>query len=377
MVYGLQDVMFLRQMLEGSQAPDEQKTVERQKLEAMLGLCEITSCRRQVLLSYFGENDHAPCGNCDTCLEPVPVWDGTEAARKAISAVYRSGQSFGVNHVVDTLLGKPNDKTERFQHQRLSTWGIGKDLDRNQWRSVFRQLVARGFLGVNVDQHGVLHLTDRCRPLLKGDERIQLRKDQRQHTPYRKNQVPQSKLEAADYALWNDLKATRKRLSDEQDVPPYVIFHDATLMEMVMYRPQTSDQFKRLNGVGERKLDLYGADFISVIEQHEGHDKDEVATQAQESVLLYKSGMTIDQVARQQHLSSNAIYAHLAQSILKGELAVREVVELPDNEFKNIEQVMLECQQTYGQALKPVHEALAGAYEMGVLRCIKASMEAL
>ena len=130
MVYGLQDVIFLRQMLEGSQAPVEQKIVEQQKLEAMLGLCEITTCRRQVLLSYFGESEHKPCGNCDTCLEPVPVWDGTEAARKALSAVYRSGQSFGVNHVVDILLGKPNEKTERFQHQKLSTWGIGKDLDK-------------------------------------------------------------------------------------------------------------------------------------------------------------------------------------------------------------------------------------------------------
>ncbi|MCP4598655.1 DNA helicase RecQ [Neptuniibacter sp.] len=375
MVYGLQDVMFLRQMLEGSNAPAEQKVVERQKLEAMLGLCEITTCRRQVLLSYFGENEHKPCGNCDTCLEPVPMWDGTEAARKALSAVYRSGQSFGVNHVVDILLGKSNEKSDRFQHHKLSTWGIGKDLDKNQWRSVFRQLVARGLLGVNVDQHGVLHLTEKCRPLLRGEESIQLRKDQRQHTPYRKNQVPQSKLEAEDYALWNDLKALRKSLSDEQDVPPYVIFHDATLMEMVMYRPQTSDQFRRLNGVGERKLDLYGAEFIAVIEEHENPSEQEVASQAQESVLLYKSGMTVEQISRQQHLSANAIYAHLAQAIQNKELDVTEVVALPEAEFSNIEQTMLECQTEFGQALKPVYEALAGAYEMGVLRCIKAGLE--
>ncbi|WP_299183191.1 DNA helicase RecQ [uncultured Neptuniibacter sp.] len=376
MVYGLQDVIFLRQMLESSQAADEHKMVERQKLEAMLGLCEITSCRRQVLLSYFGEAEHQPCGNCDTCLEPVPVWDGTDAARKALSAVYRSGQSFGVNHVIDILMGKPNEKTDRFAHHQLSTWGIGKELDKNQWRSVFRQLVAQGMLGVNVDQHGVLHLTDKCRPLLRGEEKIHLRKDKRQHTPYQKSQVPQSKLEAEDYALWNDLKALRKRLSDEQDVPPYVIFHDATLMEMVMYRPQTTDQFRRLNGVGERKLDLYGADFIEVIEAHEDQAKQEgVASQAQESVLLYRSGMTVDQVSRQQRLSPNAIYGHLAQAIQSGEMAVRDVIELPDSEYSHIEQVMLECQQEFGQALKPVHEALAGVYELGVLRCIKAGLE--
>lgn len=233
-----------------------------------------------------------------------------------------------------------------------------------------------GLLGVNVDQHGVLHLTDRCRPLLRGEERIELRKDQRQHTPYRKSQVPQNKLEAEDYALWNDLKAARKRLSDEQDVPPYVIFHDATLMEMVMYRPQTAEQFRRLNGVGERKLDLYGAEFLEVIENHHsGSDQTAEPSQADQTLLLYKSGMTIDQVCRQQHLSANAIYAHLAQAIQRGELAVRDVVELPESEFSNIEQTILACQTQFGQALKPVHEALAGAYELGVLRCIKAGME--
>lgn len=375
MVYGLQDVMFLQQMLESSQAPQEQKVVERQKLEAMLGLCEITSCRRQVLLSYFGEKNHEPCGNCDTCLEPVPVWDGTESARKAISAVYRSGQSFGVNHVVDILLGKSNEKTTRYQHEKLSTWGIGAELDKNQWRSVFRQLVARGMLGVNVDQHGVLHLTDKCRPLLRGEETIQLRRDQRQSTPYRKNQVPQNKLAADEHALWNDLKALRKRLSEEQDLPPYVIFHDATLMEMVMYRPQTPQQFRRLNGVGERKLDLYGADFLEVISEHETIGKPVENTQAEESLTLYKAGMTVEQISRQQHLSINAIYGHLAQYIRNGELQVSDVIVLPEEEFTNVEQVMLECQEQFGQAIKPVYEALEGVYEMGVLRCIKAGLE--
>lgn len=375
MVYGLQDVMFLQQMLQGSQAPVEQKMIERQKLEAMLGLCEITTCRRQVLLSYFGENEHKECGNCDTCLEPVPVWDGTEVARKALSAVYRSGQSFGVNHVIDILLGKSNEKTDRHRHQELSTWGIGSELDKNQWRSVFRQLIARGLLGVNVDQHGVLHLTEQCRPLLRGEESIQLRRDQRQKTSYRKSQGPQNQLQAEEYALWDDLKALRKRLSDEQDVPPYVIFHDATLMEMVMYRPQTSEQFRRLTGVGERKLDLYGSEFLAVIETHEHPAEEQVTSQADESVTLYRCGMTVEQISRQQHLSANAIYGHLAQAIVKGDLDVADVVALPKEELTHIEQVMLDCQGQFGQALKPVYEALEGVYEMGILRCIKAGLE--
>ena len=376
MVYGLQDVIFLRQMLEGSQAPDAQKGIERQKLEAMLGLCEVTSCRRQVLLGYFGEEQHSACGNCDTCLEPVPVWDGTEAARKAISAVFRSGQRFGVNHVVDVLLGKSTEKILGSQHQKLSTWGIGKELDQKQWRSVFRQLVAQGYLGVDVQLQGVLHLTEKCRPILRGEEKLQLRRDQRQRLPYNKKQGPQNKLDGEEYGLWNALKALRKRLSEEQDLPPYVIFHDATLMEMVMYRPQTSEQFRRLSGVGERKLDLYGADFMRVIEEHE-QSPEEVASQAEESVLLYKTGMTVDQVARQQHLSANAIYAHLAQGIQCKELAVSDVVELPAGEMQQIEQAIIACQEEFGQALKPVSELLAGAYEMGVLRCVKAGMEQL
>ncbi|HEY5717301.1 MAG TPA: DNA helicase RecQ, partial [Motiliproteus sp.] len=177
MVYGLQDVIFLRQMLEQGDASELQKQIERQRLESMLGLCEVTSCRRQALLSYFGENEHPPCGNCDTCLDPVETWDGTEAARKGLSAIYRTGQRFGVAHVIDVLLGKTTDKVTANGHHQLSTFGIGKELSMDEWRSLFRQLVARGFLGVELDGYGALRLTDACRPLLRGDASIALRRD--------------------------------------------------------------------------------------------------------------------------------------------------------------------------------------------------------
>ncbi|WP_027857104.1 DNA helicase RecQ [Marinobacterium jannaschii] len=375
MVYGLQDVIFLRQMLESSQGNDLHKQVERQKLEAMLGLCEITSCRRQTLLAYFGERDHQACGNCDTCLEPVPVWDGTEAARKALSAVYRSGQRYGVTHVVDILLGSNNDKLKSLGHHQLSTWGIGKELDRNQWRSVFRQLVARSFLNVDAQGHGVLQLTDKCRPLLRGEQTLELRRDGRKQSRYRKEQVPQNKLEAEDFALWNALKARRKSLADEQDVPPYVIFHDATLMEMVMYRPGNHQQLRKLNGVGERKLELYGDPFLAVLEEFAKAPDNSGAAQVSESITLYQTGMTVEQVARTQKLSVNVIYGHLAQGIRAGQLLLRDVVELPDNELSHIQQVMLECQREAGQSLKPVYDALAGVYEMGILRCVKMGLE--
>ncbi|UTW04453.1 DNA helicase RecQ [Amphritea atlantica] len=377
MVYGLQDVIFLRQMLESSQADDLHKSIERQKLEAMLGLCEITSCRRQTLLTYFGEPLPEPCGNCDTCLEPVPVWDATESARKALSAVYRCGQRFGVNHIIEVLLGKASDRVQELKHHQLSTFGIGKELDRNQWRSVFRQLVARGYLSVAGNSHGVLFLTDSCRPLLKGELQIEMRQDKRKQESFRKRNDPQQKLDVEDYGLWNALKSLRMTLSKEQDVPPYVIFHDATLMEMVMYRPLTHQQMGRLSGIGERKLELYGDAFLELIreyqsEQQQTQNKD---LQVQESVTLYRTGMTVAQVARQQHLSENVIYNHLADGIAEGQLSLADVVVLSGDQLQLVQQIMCECMASCGVALKPVYDALDGLYEYGVLRCIRADME--
>ncbi len=379
MVYGLQDVIFLRQMLEGSNAEDAQKQIERQKLEAMLGLCEITSCRRQALLEYFGENEHEPCGNCDTCLEPVPVWDGTDAARKALSAVYRSGQQYGVNYIVDILRGQSNDKTRQRGHEQLTTWGIGKDLDQQQWRSVFRQLVARGYLNVDPQGFGVLHLSEKCRPLLKGEESLELRRDVRNKSGGGGGSKPsssaaQQRLDADEKQLWEALRSLRKQLASEQDVPPYVIFHDATLMEMVLYRPLTSEQMRRLSGVGERKLALYGDPFLELIAEHNQQSSPGHNDQAEQSLMLYRTGMTVEQVARQQKLSPNVIYGHLAQAIRDGLIAVDEVVELPPQERAEIENTIRFCQQQFGDSLKSVHEALEGRYEYGVLRCIRQGM---
>ncbi|MBP0050122.1 DNA helicase RecQ [Marinobacterium sp. AK62] len=379
MVYGLQDVIFLRQMLEGSTAEDAQKQIERQKLEAMLGLCEITSCRRQALLEYFGEDDHAPCGNCDTCLEPVPVWDGTEPARKALSAVYRSGQQYGVNYVIDILRGQSNEKTRQRGHERLSTWGIGKELDAREWRSIFRQLVARGYLNVDPQGFGVLHLSERCRPLLRGEESLELRRDLRAAAAGGKSRsgassARQQRLDADEKQLWEALRGLRKQIATEQDVPPYVIFHDATLMEMVLYRPLQPEQLRRLSGVGERKLALYGEPFMELIAEHNAQADSAQSDQAEQSLMLYRSGMTVEQVARQQKLSPNVIYGHLAQAIRSGMISVDEVVELPASERSEIETTIRFCHQQFGDSLKSVHEALEGRYDYGLLRCIRQGM---
>jgi ATP-dependent DNA helicase RecQ len=269
MIYGLQDVIKLRQMMEGSEGTEEYKRVERHKLDAMLGLCEITTCRRLTLLRYFGEDGHEHCGNCDNCLTPVDTWDGTEAARKALSCVYRSGQRFGVAHLIDILRGADNEKIRQWGHDQLSTYGIGSDLDASSWRSVFRQLVARAYLRVEVDAFGALQLTEKCRTLLRGEESIALRKDPKEKKQNLRKRNEMREIKEADKALWEALREKRKELADEQGVPPYVIFHDATLMEMVEKRPLSFPAMLGISGIGDSKLEKYGGDFLAVIEEYE------------------------------------------------------------------------------------------------------------
>lgn len=276
MIYGMADVISLRQMLEQSEAGESHRRVERSKLEAMLGFCEIATCRRQALLNYFGEAMAEPCGNCDTCLDPVETWDGTVAAQKALSAVYRTGQRYGAGHLIDVLLGNATEKVHQQAHDTLKTFGCGKELGKTEWQSVFRQLVAAGYLTVDMEGYGGFRLTDTGVPVLKGQCEVRLRKDP---TPDKRRSVHDSlkrnsaryfrgTLSPADDALWHALKDCRTRLARELGVPPYVIFHDSTLMEIVSHRPANRPAFARLPGVGERKLDRYADAFLDVVRQH-------------------------------------------------------------------------------------------------------------
>ena len=269
MSYDLADVVALRSLMIQGTAPEAQKRIETAKLEAMLAFTETTLCRRQVLLEYFGEPLAEPCGNCDTCLNPVPQWDATEAARKALSAVYRTGQIFGITHVIDVLMGRNSEKIRRFRHDKLSVYAIGADLDAALWRSVFRQLIARGLLWVDTENYGSVRLTEACRPLLRGETTIRMRKDPARapnsaETP-RKSAVDTHFDTPDDRALWEDLRQLRRRLAKQQAVPPYVIFTDRSLTEMVRNRPQTLDQMARINGVGKSKLTRYGLIFLDEI----------------------------------------------------------------------------------------------------------------
>ena len=267
MIYGLQDVIKLRQMMQDSQGSEQHKRIEQHRLNAMLGLCEITSCRRQGLLDYFGEIYPEPCGNCDSCLEPAQIWDATEACRMALSAVARTGERFGVNHLIDVLKGKETDKIWQFDHHHLPTFGVGDALDNNQWRSVFRQLVGRGYLSVDLQGYGALKLQEKCRPLLRGECEIALRLDQKQKAAKRQTKTPLPN--DINVGLWEALRNCRRELAEEQGVPPYVIFHDSTLVEMCSVAPKTLDAFSKLSGVGERKLMKYGEAFLAAIRDAE------------------------------------------------------------------------------------------------------------
>jgi ATP-dependent DNA helicase RecQ len=265
LLYGLEDVVKLRQMMAQSEGSEEFKRNEQQRLNAMLGLCEITSCRRQSLLRYFGDTLAQPCGNCDCCISPPQTWDATEAVQMALSCVYRTGQRFGAGHVIDVLRGSNNEKILSFDHHKLTTYGIGKNLSADEWKSIFRQLVARGLLDVNVDGFGGLVLNESCRTYLRGEEKISLRRELKvvANTPRRAN-LSQN-IEAEDQGLWNALRSCRKRLAEEQGVPPYVIFHDATLREMLEFRPLTPEQLRSITGVGDSKLKRFGDEFLAVI----------------------------------------------------------------------------------------------------------------
>jgi ATP-dependent DNA helicase RecQ len=268
MSFGLQDVITLRQMLESSEADESRKRVERHKLEAMLGFCELSTCRRQALLHYFGDHLDQPCGNCDTCLTPVETWDATVVAQKALSCAHRTGQRFGVNYLMDILLGKKNERISGFGHDKLGVFGIGAELNGNQWRDVFRQLISRGLMTVDVEGHGGLRLTEQCRPYLRGDQQLMLRKlASRKETAPRKRS-PSREIAGDKRGLWEALRACRRKLAEQNGVPPYAIFHDATLMEMMELLPDSPGQFIDINGVGKHKLEAYGDAFIEVIRQH-------------------------------------------------------------------------------------------------------------
>jgi ATP-dependent DNA helicase RecQ len=280
MAYGLADVVLQKSWIDASDAPMEIRRVEAAKLDALLGYCEAATCRRAVLLDYFGERT-GPCGNCDTCLTPPEIWDGTVAAQKFLSGVIRTGQRFGAGHVIDLLVGKPSQRMTELGHDQLPTFGVGAELDSTAWRGVARQLVAQGLLSTDSQAYGALRVTDAAEPVLRGQARLDLRRTTAKPAARTARRRGASTgpagavtLTGPDADLFEVLRAERKSIADEQGVPAYVVFHDATLREIATRRPGTTEELLDVPGIGAAKAERYGERILAAVGRELGSGPD-------------------------------------------------------------------------------------------------------
>jgi ATP-dependent DNA helicase RecQ len=373
MVYGLQDVITLKQMMATSTAEEQYRRIEHHKLDAMLGFTEITSCRRQALLTYFNETLEQPCGNCDNCLSPAATWDASLAAQKALSCVHRTGQRFGVNYLIDVLTGKDDERIKHFGHNLLNVYGLGKEFEAKQWRNIFRQLISRNLIEVDFANHGSLRLTEQCRAVLRGEQPLLLRKENSQPKKSRRTRAHIRKDSTTDSVLWEALRNCRKQLAEENNVPPFIIFHDATLAEMLERQPTNRDQFALINGVGIKKVEQYADAFLEVINNHTSRESSNTTDTVTESLLLFRSGLDVNAIANQRELKTATVYSHLACCIEQGELTLGEVIDIKQRDINIIHEMLLTVNDA-GKALKPVYDALDGMFDYHVLRCVQASV---
>ncbi len=377
MAYGLQDVVQLKQMLNNSDGDERHKRLEQHKLDAMLALCEQIRCRRQALLAYFDEEMPNPCGHCDNCVDGVQTWDATEPARQALSAIYRSGQRYGVGHLVDLLLGRDNDKVRSLGHQHLSVFGVGKALSEGEWRTLFRQLVARGLADVDLEGYGGLRLSETCRPLLRGEEPLQLRREPKPQSSGAGKGAGSSASQLVrieEREQWEALRTLRRNLAQEHSVPPYVIFPDATLLEMLRSKPGSLAEMAQVSGVGARKLERYGMAFLEVL-QGAAEAPRVVADLRHELISLACAGMTPAQIARQLNCSEKNVYSLLAEAIAAQQLSLEQALDLPEELLGEIQEAFLD-----GEGELPAVASLSAQFQgrasEGVLHCVRAALQA-
>ena len=411
MAYGLSDAVQQRRMIEENDAEIAFKRRSHARLDELLALCESATCRRQRLLAHFGEAS-PPCGNCDLCLNPPETWDGTDAARRALSCAYRTEQRFGAVHVIEVLLGHDNERIRQWGHDKLSTWGIGRDLSDKEWRAVFRQLVALGYLEVDVGGFGALKLSPAARPLLKGEETLTLRRQvERKKVKEARRAGPATELDAAGQALFEHLRAWRGETAKTHGVPAYVIFHDATLAGIAAACPRDVAALSRIPGLGAKKLEHYAE---AILERCRAHALEqglpEVARSAPEAtpptpatashhgsaphpgptpnpgptphpglndtasltVTLLESGLSVPEIAVRRGLKESTIYAHCGEAIALGLIDPQDVIPLDLDEIEPILGAIREQHETGETRLKPVFERFEGRYDYGLLRCIAA-----
>lgn len=375
MNYGLQDVILLRQMLDNSDAEELFKRITQQKLQALLGLCELATCRRQAILAYFDEQMPKPCGNCDNCKNPPETWDATVAAQKALSCVYRTEQRFGVAYVIDVLVGKTDERIIRNGHDKVSTWGLGQELKQVEWRGLFRELIALNFLRVDME-YGSVKLTEKSRPLLRKDVVFMARKQRKVEKMRAGTKKTTAKIRSFDVVLRENLRLLRNRLADEQEVPPYVIFHDSALDEMANKRPASDQAFLAITGVGKVKLERYGEAFMGVLKQHElpALLRNNLSDSVNESLWLHTQSKSIEAIAEQRGLKPMTIYGHMADAIGVGLIGFDEVVSIGIDERDEIEAMISYLNMSSGDAMKPLFDALDEQYNYGLLKCVLMAM---
>jgi ATP-dependent DNA helicase RecQ len=395
MAYGLADAVQQRRMIEEGEADEQFKRLGHAKLDALLALCESATCRRQRLLKYFGE-DSGPCGNCDICLNPPQTWDGTEAVRKALSCVFRTEQRFGAVHVVDVLLGRDTERIRQWRHNTLSTYGIGKELSEKDWRAVFRQLVALGYLEIDHGSYGALKLSPASRAVLKGEQQVMLRKQiEKKAAREARGKSPAAQLDADAQVLFEQLRIWRGETAKEHGVPAYVIFHDATLAEIAHLCPQSEAQLRRISGIGTRKLESHGTAILLLSQRHaEAHGlpppaspavavrKVPVATlneglgdSASQTLKSLREGATVAEIALARGLKTTTIFGHCAEAISLGLLEPHEALPLPAEELDAI-RAAFEANRVNGQLrMKPVFELFAEQFSYDQLRCVAAGLE--
>jgi len=379
--YGLQDLIQLRQWIAQGEGSDAYKQVQRQKLAALVGLCELPSCRRQALLAYFGERLAEPCGNCDNCLSPPQTTDGTLQAQKALSAAYRTGQRFGATYLIDILLGRENERIVRAGHDRLPVFGVGKDTDETTWKGIFRQLTAAGQLTGDDEGHGTLLLTEAARPILRGEEKFLVRippKETRAPKGKRSGKSSKSSITIADAdrPLFDALRELRLKLAAEARLPPYIICNDVTLAELAATRPATEAELHGITGLGNSKIARYGAAILATITGG-GRDKapDNGLSRAVNNTLeLHRQGLDADAIAGQSRIDVDVVFGHFAAAIERGVIEARDVLPLDESEIEEVLETFDRLGTLESGKIGPVHAALDGRYGYGILKCLLAEL---
>ena len=377
MVYGLQDAITFQQMLNDSQASQDVVQIERHKLTAILGLCEATDCRRQTLLRYFGEDLQTACGNCDTCSSPPLTWDATDAVRKALSAVYRTGQRFGTNYLITVLRGEADERVRRFGHDKLSVYGIGVEHDANTWRSIFRQIIARSFLTTDMNSKGGLRLTEAARPVLKGQVDVSFRVEEKPATRKKSSATKQRGMSSEHNDMWERLRERRRQLASEQGLPAYVIFHDATLMDMAEKRPATLSAMASISGVGAAKLEKYGQIFLDEINAKHGDVNEVESTDAIRAQILKHAlnGVSVDKISTHCGVDEDELHRHLAALIRQGELVLEQLnLELDSSDIDELQSEMLSAMDRDDFSTQAFFQSLDQAYPLSLLKLIHASI---